>query len=538
MGFSRFKAFIPSVILGIFACSVVSDALTIRFSQFGYPSSLLFMSLIGMVFVYCIVLWTRLILVSQTNRYILITLMVLIGVMGYILSQIALSRGLNGETSQEIVCGLTALSHTWDGFLHDCFLGYPVRQYVLLALPTHLFGPSVTALHLGVAAIFIASLVVYVSGIVTYGKHRFSVVIYSVGVLGLIFHAAFVTHFLFRFEQSILPFAVSMMVIGAYLHFVGSKNIVHALLMIILLSFAAQMYTPALALIPLGIFVLSVSYKHIKGFDRTRLTVAMVLLVVICGVSFFYRHDVPGAAINQSPTPLTDLKAAVGYLAASQARYPFGTFVLKGSILLAFITLFGFSGWFGRIIGAWAMTILVLSVLSKGYAWYSIDFRLHRSLVMLPVLFVSFLPVYMGIKKPWMLWVGAIIAFGIYASGFVYSMSRVNIRPSNVHYQVIQAIRRVLPSGDVDNAITVSLADTQYDTIVSLFDTLRYFLPGIRTRNDTGVIQTPDCFIPDAEVIVIHTRHPCYPHIRSVLVGYDGVTVAAGEQTYLVSRLR
>lgn len=538
MDYSRFKVFVPPVVLGFFACSIISDVIALRVPQFGYSSSLLFLSLTSIAFAYCVVLWARFIFASQTNRYVLIALISLIGVMGYILSQIALSRGLNGETSQEIVCGLTALTHAWDGFLHDCFLGYPVRQYVLLALPTYLFGASVTSLHIGVAAIFIGALAVYVSGIVAYGKQKISVAIYSVGILGLIFHAAFVSHFLFRFEQSILPFALSMIVTGIYLHFIESKHIVHALLMVVFLSFAVQMYTPALALIPLGIFVLSVSYAQMKRQDKAYFGVAIVLLLIACGISFFYRHDVPGAATNQSPTPVADLQTAAAYLWGLPARYPYGTFMLTTGMVLAFFLLFGFSGWFGRIIGLWALTILVLSVLSKGYAWYSVDFRLHRSLVMLPVLFASFLPWLTHLKKTWMVWVGFVVAIGLYVSGVVYSVSRVNIRPSNVHYQVIQAIRRVLPSGDVDKGMTVSLADTQYDTIISLFDTLRYFLPGIRTRNDTKSITYPDCPVPNTQIIVIHTKHPCYPHLKLVLAKYAGLTVAAGDQTYLVSQLR
>ena len=164
-------------------------------------------------------------------------------------------------------------------------------------------------------------------------------------------------------------------------------------------------------------------------------------------------------------------------------------------------------------------------------AWYSIDFRLHRSLVILPMLFSSFIS-FRGImnRNRWFQGVGILVAVGIFTSGMFYSIHKVLNQEKNLHYSVIQAMGTPSVSG------TVSLADTHFDTIASLYDEMRYFLPGFTTRNDTEDLKVTDCQKPDAVMIVIHKDHSCFAVFRSSLKKKSRVVIMR-EHTYLVAEL-
>jgi hypothetical protein len=85
--------------------------------------------------------------------------LVLFGVNGWEYTQI------NSEGAQEVQCGYGFLAQSSDlGMFKMGFLGYPVRQYLLAALPSFLWGKSLVTLRMGFGGLYLLGYLSFLQG--------------------------------------------------------------------------------------------------------------------------------------------------------------------------------------------------------------------------------------------------------------------------------------------------------------------------------------------------------------------------------------
>lgn len=528
-----------SGVISLLTLSILSDGIARVIPAVGPVSSILFLSLLVVAALYSLSACVRVIFLARKHAHIWFVVAVFVIVTGLIAVGSARGSGISGEATQEVACGMAVLERPWDGWQTTCFLGYPVRQYVMMALPSWVFGRSIVSLHLGIAGMFLGGLIVFLSGILMSGAPTLVLTSIAVGLAGILFHAGFVSHFLFQFEQSIVPVSLCLFMVGTYLWYRGTGRIVHLIMGAIALSFAAVSYTPALVLWPLAFGVSIHMWSRLKTHERPYIVVALLLLSVELIVSLLYRKDLRfSLGARSSGFLIKDIQAGIRYLTVGVGYYPFGTWVLKGALGIGLIVLL-LSGIQGIVVASWIVGVILIAIVSKGYVWYGVDFRLHRTIVMLPVLLTSFLFLQRYIASR----VGSLVALGIalciFVSGGMYAYTRLISRPPSVHYAVIDAIRSLEEGNDnTKGQLSLFVADSREHAVISIGDELAYFYPNIHTTLSTEAFVQQGCVPPGAPIVVIHTAHACYGRIAAYVHvhAYHSAQMVVGRHTYLVYR--
>ena len=158
---------------------------------------------------------------------------------------------LSYESTQEATAGLNALKESDWNYTGTGYIGYPVKAYILNAIPSVLLGRSFFALNLGFAIPFLTGLILLFIEIRKYLK--FKNLQESLALLPVIMIVFFpyVNEYYHIFEQTITPVGYAMIVIALFFRAVRRSD----LLTFLMLSWNACMlpfiYTPALAFMEL-----------------------------------------------------------------------------------------------------------------------------------------------------------------------------------------------------------------------------------------------------------------------------------------------
>ena len=125
---------------------------------------------------------------------------------------------INYESAQQLDSFLKDNIHKPDwGYTGNAFVGYPARQFIIVAIPSLLFGHEVFWLQFGYAILFYSGVLCFFLGV----RHYFS--LKQHGELWALFTVYFLFHFsLFDpipvvLEQTILPIAFVMHALGWFL---------------------------------------------------------------------------------------------------------------------------------------------------------------------------------------------------------------------------------------------------------------------------------------------------------------------------------
>lgn len=415
------------------------DAITLLMPTFGVMG----MVLHGvMIIVLCLFALFRLFSLvrfsfQRKSFFILFVLIIWIGLIGFWAQD---SRSLSGETTQETACAISHLTQSPDkGLHHTCLFGYPARQYLPQATASLLFDRSLVVVNLAGSMYFIIGLFIFASSCVDFlGKTRRADLFTAIAI-ALLFHFKFLNHFLFHFEQSIFPLSFGLMVAGLGLPLLHHKNTAlnWGLLGVVVLLLVHS-YTPSLVLLGLVIpFSLGFLVKHkAQAFWGAWLVAICILSVVI---SFVYRQDLSLVGSSQrsyQELARDALQAHTHLLVGNEAAY--ASPIAQG-VFIAFLLslLVGLQGKTFFFVGWWAYAVIILAVISKGYSYYAVDFRLHRSMVIIPPLLASaviLIKPHLGkfsLKH-------ALFAFVVVVSGAAYANVQVARRPLNTHFEVIK----------------------------------------------------------------------------------------------------
>ncbi len=433
---------------------------------------------------------------------------------------IPLSKNLSGETTQQVRCALDHyLTSDPSTTQTTCFLGYPMRQYTMMIWPTVLWGRSLMALNAGGSIYFIIGLLLFSYGSLLYleGNKRRDILV-SIALVCML-HIRFIHHFLFYFEQSIFPLSFALMGIGLFFWYLsGYKRDSAILVMVPVIQHMVYVYTPMIAFI--GLYILGLIYLLFYVYSgRTHKFFMSFLLfgfVSMFCMTLFYRHDVH---IAGQQTPLKNASESISQTVrhilfpetlVKSYMSPVIVFVFIGMIVAMVSGVFGIKM---VIIGLWILATFIISVLSRGYTKYPVDFSMHRSIVTLPVIMASIIYAVKNTDFKMKMHVFLVLYVFLIGTGFWYHFIVLSARNPSPVYEVIRAVyamKKINPGINTSAALTV--LDEKVQPLMSVMDYSRYFIPELTdVKYESAESLFPQCQLASVSgYMMMHHDHPCY----------------------------
>lgn len=398
------------------------------------------------------------------------------------------ARNLSGESTQEWNCALRQLTLTTDhGYHQTCLFGYPTRQFYVPIVPSLLFGRSMLALHVGGGLYFLLGLIVFASAIVRYFGYTNTGDWMNGVLLSSIFHVYFFNHFMFVFEQSIFPFSLGLLAVGLFLHYIATPQKYLLILLGLALLYLIYAYTPGLALVALGIVALEYLVVREKRLvtDKLAIEAVVVLVLFFLCMSLTLRSDIRiHKAAGETPSQLLgDLTTAFEHILFQNHGVPLVSPIYN--FILIFMTVASLLFVFGAraaFVALWMVATIIMAVTFQGYAYYGIDFRLHRATVIFPVFFALLAIV----GSRWTLQdkgkylVAATLILGL--SGIHFHNLYMQAKTPNAQWPFIQWLQTHVPlSESQPRNLYFAFGADQYNNLISLNDTLQYFIPELHS---------------------------------------------------------
>lgn len=459
------------------------------------------------MFFWLISLVPILIIFAQHLRYLLkqsfkhktfFTLITLIILITLAATNLTLNRSISGETTQEIQCLISQLKNSADaGFKQPCFLGYPSRQYLIPALPSLFFGRSQFSLNLGGLIYFFLGIVIFASAVFKSGKNKQQQDLMSAIVLTLTLHFYYAVHFLFnQFEQSNYPLSLGFLALGLTWHYfqskkVQSKHLFLSSLGIVLLWLAAS-YTPSLALIGLISAWLGLDWlkKTNRASAQKKLDLSLIILICMATIislflSLDYRLDLRLLAKNNQPE--TRLAQDLELIFQQFTLRPKGSpFISKTATVLFWLALiYGLLS--QSIINIttviWIIATILIAAESQGYAFYGLDFRLHRATVILPAiayLIAQLLKKIVPYSKRKLL-ITAWLA--LLASGLIFAQQYFETRPKDRYLTLINWMK-FEQNISTSQSSSLCFSPEALKQYISFNDQLQYFYPNLQIKQN------------------------------------------------------
>jgi len=398
LGLKRDHALISAVILSIGALTLVCDLLNPLFPLLGVVGMVLTTLMNLIFFVFGCFAFAHLASEALRGRAVL-TFAAVAALAVVIIGQTTNPASLSEELTQEIACLLRRWADAPDaGFQQGCLFDYPARQFIFPALPTLILGRNQLALNLGAALLISAGISIFAAGLRDHLKGTVSEDALTAILIASLVQATWVTRLIFLYEQSVYPFVYTLAAVGFW--FVSSERpLLRGALLSLCAIHLAHGYTTALA--PLGLVLAAISYELIKYRNRTSaLILATTLLTAV--VTFGYRGDLRLLGSNGSLHERL-LEAWQGFnlifLDSSDQRI-FQSLATPLFFIGLAAAIFGALGVSGCIVAVWVLATIAFSAGTIGYTNYDIFFRLHRTVIALPVMLaMSALVLAPGVRK-------------------------------------------------------------------------------------------------------------------------------------------
>jgi hypothetical protein len=421
----------------------------------------------------------------------LATVLVLLALTATVIVATFDTRLLHFETTQEIACTLNCFadSPTW-GYTDTCLFGYPTRQFLVPALPSLLFGRSYTALTFGGALYFLIAISIFARGLLSHLEDRPEGDLLAALVLSFLPHIHYFNHFMYSFEESIYPLLFGMILCGLALQWMKAPSLAYPFLIGLVLLHGAWAYTPALALVVLGLVLLCAHALGSRTLPRTgRIASLGVSAVVVASfiVSLWVRSDLHAFGERSAAELVSDLGAAFRHIVIAPID-PGEVFVTRFLLVFLIGALVGsltfVDGWRGVVLGAWMWGVLVASIVLPGSAYYNTSLQIHKAIVLFPVMFcvVVFLWRRLDPRPPVATWaLVALLGVSCLVGGSA-QYAYVWNRPPEWRIALIHFLERALPDGGRSRArmLLAEVADSS-SRVQNLHDFMQYFLPKLET---------------------------------------------------------
>ncbi len=411
---------------------------------------------------------------------------------------------INHEACQEVAAGLDALASSDLSYTGTGFLGYPVRQYILVAGPAVALGRSLLALRLGYALVFFVAVLVCWAGLRKglEGNAQASAIA-SLTVLSF-FTFPYIPDFARLYEQIIIPFSLTALATGWLLLADEEPKPLRLAALSWVGCMLGTSYTPSLA--ALGLLAVVILGKITNALrDRhlgTAVAWAMVLLppLVFTGMAATVRRDlrfdhVGGADLAGMWSALRD---GISVVFLGEPRlFMSPLLLLPIGVYLLVAVLFG-AGVRHAVTAWWVLATLAAAVILRGYASPPPEFALHRALVIIPPLMVGMLAWLLKVGGAWRPWIPrpviASMAVVLTAATLVNVHASVRRWPSGLRDMVVADLAREVEALDLgEDAQPAFVALTARHDLDNIGDYLQYFLPAatiVRSADDVDEKQS------------------------------------------------
>lgn len=426
------------------------------------------------------------------NRKFLITGITTVVLVSAIVLRIPDARYVSAETTQQIRCGLESISsRAGSGFNSNCFIGYPARQFYIPALPSYFFGPSIRALNAGGSIYVLFGLIFFVGSAMLFLKATVISDLFLATLVVSIFHITHFTKQMFQYEQSIYPFGLSLTLVGCYLLYMNTKKLSYLGLCGVVLYFLIHSYTPGLAMFFLGLFFfLANIFRKTSPVSHKALSAMIVIAGVIAfAMSVAIRQDLRlyQGQFSVSGLMVTTMEA-VRYIFFTLFQNSFVSPIMIIPLILSLVLFCIWGGGKGIIVVLWVIGTILTGIITKGYVDYSIGFKLHRALIIFPVIFAFGISLFAKrqfvLKKYLPIFIGMYVIF--FTTGLWYH--HVNLSP-NDRYRHTDFIQQfVQTTGHSSKNMAIYFDYRLQSEFVSLNDSLLYFMP-----HSSSKILATDC---------------------------------------------
>lgn len=328
---------------------------------------------------------TRTLFELRQGRYLALLAVILL----LLVIPIPLHR-VDWEGAFQVQEGLLKLEEPSKGYTAAGFLGYPARQYVLVALPSLFFGRHYWSFHLGFALPFLLGTLLFYTGLIRGGVRSPLALI----ALLLVLTSEHIVSSYLRFEQLILPPALTLLLIGELLHHYVSPTTLTTLAATTITLILATSYTPSLATVSLVSATLLVCSVKRPPFAPSR-TATLTLLLLIA------THATLATAFN-SNLVVSLHQPDRGPLLSSEALLRAGSALRHILLPLSTMPLLPLPliiawGWYlyrtvrqpnlVRVaISLWSLGVIALSATLRGHSLFPIEIEINRAMVTVPVL--------------------------------------------------------------------------------------------------------------------------------------------------------
>lgn len=379
---------------------------------------------------------------------------------------------IDWEAAYQVHEGTLKLNEQTFGYTDSGFLGYPARQYSLVALPSVIFGRHFWTLHLGYALPFILGFLLFCSGLISVGVPSYLALIAS---LLLLTSEHLVSSYL-RFEQLILPPAFTLLLVGELLHHVTRPSVVTLLATTTIALLLSASYTPGLSTIVLVIAAMIV-WRQIYLLPVSLLVIFHAALATAYSSNLVISLEQPGRGSLISSAILTRVLTALGLVGA-----PFDTMSLIPPLLIIpwfiYLAISIISPTRLRVlINLWAITVIAASASLKGYSLFPVELELNRAMTIVPVLTAALAWECRGVKVRYGWRVKSLCAAVILAYGSIL------IYRYQAPYDIRAALVEALSNIETTKTPRLHLITRQ---VINANDFIPYFFPEMILHPDAA----------------------------------------------------
>jgi hypothetical protein len=338
----------------------------------------------------------------RTGRYLFALLLIGVGVVVFYKLGNLHHLQINYESSKQVASFRTFNVHRPDwGYTGHAFVGYPARQFIIVAIPSFLFGNKVFWLQFGYATLFYSGVLCFYLGVRHYFSSKRHGELWALVTVLSCFTFPYLMHYLYEMEQILLPISLVMHALGWFL--LSQEKLTPARVVILawIAGLLGTSYTPSLAAwgLFLTFFVLA-GVRAVREKRRPQLVlwVSVFAYSVTFGLcSFLTRIDVRLGSNPGHSTESLSKALKVFFLGSPQEYMPPVLAVLVAVFLLLALT--GRLGLIKLITAMWLLVVIYFSATSSGYAPYDPVFTLYRSILLIPVMMLAVGDSYLGLFK-------------------------------------------------------------------------------------------------------------------------------------------
>jgi hypothetical protein len=309
---------------------------------------------------------------------------------------------INYESAKQLASFLKFNIHKPDwGYSGHAFVGYPARQFIIVSIPSLLFGNEVFWLQFGYAMLFYSGVLCFFLGVRHYLCTKEHGELWALFTVLSCFTFPYLMQYLYNMEQIILPIAFVMHALGWFLLSLEKLTAPRAVILAWISGVLGTSYTPALsAWILFQIFFLLLIVRAARRGRQAQTVLwasvwAYTLTFGLC--SFVTRIDVRLAPQPGHSTEPLLAALKVFFLGHPQEYMPPVVAILVAIFfLLALTGRLGFIKW---IIAVWLLAVIYFSATSAGYAQYDPVYTLYRSILLVPIMMLACWDSYLGLFK-------------------------------------------------------------------------------------------------------------------------------------------